>query len=73
MQKYDEPKKDMVKLIIEPCYEAIKTELIKEGVFDDNVLKNQNEKIEFKKVNRKLPLVKKIKTITTYLINFNFC
>ena len=52
-------KKDMVKLIIEPCYEAIKTELIKEGVFDDNVLKNQNEKIEFKKVNRKLPLVKK--------------
>ena len=53
-------KKDMVKLIIEPCYEAIKTELINEGVFDDNVLKNQNgKKIEFKKVNRKLPMVNK--------------
>jgi len=52
-------KKDMVKLIIEPCYEAIKSELINEGAFDDNVLKNQKEKIEFKKVNRKLPLVNK--------------
>ena len=52
-------KKDMVKLIIEPCYEAIKTELINEGVFDDIVLKNQNKKIEFKKVNRKLPMVNK--------------
>ena len=49
----------MVKLIIEPCYEAIKSELINEGVFDDNVLKNQNEKIEFKKVSRKLPMVNK--------------
>ena len=53
--------KDMVELIIEPCYEAIKSELIKEGIFDDTILNNINDlqksfAKKLKSVN-KLPIV----------------
>ena len=43
MQKMLENKKDMTKLIIEPCYEDIKGELLNEGIFDENIFKNQND------------------------------
>ena len=42
-KKMLENKKDMAKLIIEPCYEGIKGELINEGIFDENIFKNQND------------------------------
>ena len=42
-KKMLENKKSMVKLIIEPCYESIKGELVNEGIFDENILKNQND------------------------------
>ena len=42
-KKMLENKKDMTKLIIEPCYEDIKGELLNEGIFDENIFKNQND------------------------------
>ena len=54
-------KKDMIELIIKPCYETIKTELINEGEFDGDILKNSNEfkKTSIKKSINKLPNVNK--------------
>ena len=56
-------KKDMIEIIIEPCYDAIKNELIKEGIFDESIIANINDlqKSFVKKSVNKLPIVKKKK------------
>jgi hypothetical protein len=53
-------KKDMIEIIIEPCYDAIKNELIKEGIFDESIITNINDlkKSFAKKSFNKLPIVK---------------
>ena len=58
-------KKDMIEIIIEPCYDAIKNELIKEGIFDESIITNINDlkKSFAKKSFNKLPIVKNKKKI----------
>ncbi len=39
-QKMLEDKKDMMKIIIEPCYNSLKNELLNENQFDDSIVNN---------------------------------
>ena len=50
-------KKDVIVLIIEPCYTSIKDERVNNGKFDGDILKNINDlkKCVIKKSINKLP------------------
>ena len=57
-QKMLNDKKDIIELIIEPCYSTIKEEILKSGIFgDDKNNINDSQKIRIKKVVNKLPIV----------------
>ena len=61
-QKMLNDKKDLIQIIIEPCYEAIKDELVNEGLFDGDIYKNiniNNIQKSIKKSINKLPIVNK--------------
>ena len=63
-QKMLNDKKDLVELIIEPCYKTIKEELLNNGIFDREILNNIKENndlqiSQIKKSVNKLPIVNK--------------
>ena len=55
----NEKKEDIVELVIEPCYTAIKDELVNDGRFDGDIFKNINDskKSSVKRSINKLPSV----------------